>query len=112
MPHDRAAPLQLVWSDDVGYVAAKVLEDLEDPDEDRRADAHLKWHGRAFDLVGDEASPGEIAAIFSSVRGRRGRRIRYRRTLPPSDACCPGSRLGAWGGCLCLLRLHERMSWA
>ena len=107
MPISRWARQQLVWSDDIGAVAARAFDegDITHPHarpptrpasaarlRSRAPDGRLNWFGLKLELVGDELSGAGIAKAFNKVRrdphGRgaptRGwRKIRYVQDLQP-----------------------------
>eukprot|EP01052_Picozoa_sp_SAG31_P040800 SAG31_NODE_6007_length_2217_cov_1.799339_1_plen_645_part_01 len=117
MVHHKDVKLQLVWADDVGNVAGRILAELDPGQEggrDYAAIGRRRWHGRALDLAADEVTPEEAAFVFNKLRGRRGRTLKYRQYLPPSDTCCgdclPPSFALLCGSIACL-RLQERLCW-
>lgn len=107
MPISRWSKQQLVWSDDVGAVAARAFDegDVTHPHarpatrppsaaglRARAPDGRLNWFGLKLELVGDELTGPQIAKAFDTARrdphGRgaptRGwRKIRYVHDLPP-----------------------------
>ena len=89
LPIPRRIKQQLVWSDDVGAVAALAFADGP-------GTAHSpNWYGVKLDVVGDELSGDEIAMAFSNARldphgcgeTARARRLRYVKDLPPCGRC-------------------------
>ncbi len=62
LPLDPSTRLQMVAVDDIGGVVATAFE------------RPGKWHGRVFELAGDELSMTELAQEFSVVTGRE---VRY-----------------------------------
>ena len=89
MPIPSRVKQQLVWSDDVGAVAARAFQ------EGAGAAHSANWYGVKLDVVGDELSGDEIALAFSNVRldphGRGkstgARRLRFVKDLPPCGSC-------------------------
>ncbi len=62
LPLDPSTRLQMIAVDDIGGVVAAAFE------------RPGKWHGRAFEIAGDEFSMTELAQQFSTVTGRE---VRY-----------------------------------
>ena len=129
MPIARRVRQQLVWSDDVGAVAARAFDEGDvthpharpptrpasaKPIKGRSADARLDWFGLKLELVGDELAGAGIARAFNKARrDPHGRgaptkgipKIRYVKDLPPCSGECPGCcscllEPCGWGRCL------------
>lgn len=120
MPIPRRIKQQLVWSDDVGAVAARAF--------DEGSGGLTNWYGLKLDLVGDEVNGTEIARAFTKARrdpqgrgaaSRGPRRLRYVKDLPPCGRLCAEcecipaacSCVGEPFGWLLCWRLQEWATW-
>jgi uncharacterized protein YbjT (DUF2867 family) len=73
MPAHRNSMQQMVWSDDIGAMAAKAFKQAD------RSEATDSWLDREIELAGDQLTGPQIAAVFSIVTGRH---MLYKRGPP------------------------------